>query len=58
VLELFDRPAFRTRLGEAGRTLVLEKYDWRKVAKTQIAAWEQAIAVRREKVKAEGTQGA
>jgi polysaccharide biosynthesis protein PslH len=58
VLELFDRPAFRARLGEIGRTLVLEKYDWRKVAKTQIAAWEQAIAVRREKVKAEGTQGA
>ena len=57
VLELFDRPAFRARLGDAGRRLVLEKYDWRTVALTQIAAWEQAIAVRREKLKSEGTHG-
>lgn len=58
VLELFDRPAFRARLGEAGRDMVLQKYDWRIVANSQLAAWQHAIDLRNEKIKSEGRQGA
>jgi polysaccharide biosynthesis protein PslH len=58
VVELFDRPAFRTRLGEAGRDMVLKKYDWRTVAGTQLAAWQRAIDRRQEKIKAEGRESA
>ncbi len=56
VLELFDRPAFRARLGETGRQTVLQKYDWRMVANAQIAAWQHAIDFRNEKIKTEGRQ--
>ena len=42
-LRLLDNPAQRTQLGEVGRTVVVEKYDWQSIAQIQQQAWQQAV---------------
>jgi glycosyltransferase involved in cell wall biosynthesis len=39
----------RTRLGEKGRQLVLDRYDWRQIYKVLDSVFEEAVAKRRKK---------
>ncbi|MDZ4722492.1 MAG: glycosyltransferase [candidate division Zixibacteria bacterium] len=46
IFALFDNPATCERLGENGRAMVLEKYDWDRVAKLQVQVWRAACEVK------------
>jgi glycosyltransferase involved in cell wall biosynthesis len=42
-VDLLRDPARRAALGQAGRRLVLERYDWAAAVRPMFAAWEQLI---------------
>lgn len=43
VVSLFDDATKRASLGEHGCVTILKQYDWRSVAKLQVAAWQASI---------------
>lgn len=46
VVELLEEPALCQALGESGRRLVVERYDWRELSQELSRAWQQAAACR------------
>jgi glycosyltransferase involved in cell wall biosynthesis len=44
---LLDDPELRARLGEAGRTRVLERFTWKRAAEGTVAHYREAVARRR-----------